>query len=144
MCIYLLFFQGKSFCSNPREILPKESEPKSPSRLPLPTFNHLPKEKELNLLQMNLPNLLKICQNLASPKKNLPKPEEPPSPVRRSPSCKPPQLNYTKRPKSRYEFGLFLAIFDYNLVEQNSANIVLIVNKLRALHELFPIFSLGY
>jgi len=91
---------GKSLCSNPREILPKETEPKTPSRLPTPTFN-LPKAKELNLLQMNLPNLLQICQNLASPKKNLPKPEEPPSPVRRSPSCKPPQLNYTKRPKSR-------------------------------------------
>ena len=136
-------------CSNPREILPKESEPKTPSRLPTPTFN-LPKAKELNLLQNNLPNLLKICQNLASPKKNLPKPEEPPSPVRRSPSCKPPQLNYNKRPKSRYEFGLFLAIFDYNFVEQNSAclliivNIVLIFNKLRPLHELFLIFSLGY
>ena len=119
--MYLLFFQGKSLCSNPREILPKETEPKTPSRLPTPTFN-LPKAKELNLLQINLPNLLQICQNLASPKKNLPKPEEPPSPVRRSPSCKPPQLNYTKRPKSRYEFGLFLAIFDYNFVEQNSAH----------------------
>merc|ERR1719266_1156383 len=93
---------GKSLCSNPREILPKETEPKTPSRLPTPTFN-LPKAKELNLLQINLPNLLQICQNLASPKKNLPKPEEPPSPVRRSPSCKPPQLNYTKRPKSRIQ-----------------------------------------
>lgn len=93
---------GKSLCSNPREILPKETEPKTPSRLPTPTFN-LPKAKELGLLQMNLPNLLQICQNLASPKKNLPKPEEPPSPVRRSPSCKPPQLNYTKRPKSRIQ-----------------------------------------
>ena len=104
--MYLLFFQGKSLCSNPREILPKESEPKTPSRLPTPTFN-LPKAKELNLLQINLPNLLQICQNLASPKKILPKPEEPPSPVRRSPSCKPPQLHYNKRPKSRYELGLF-------------------------------------
>jgi len=92
---------GKSLCSNPREILP-ESEPKTPSRLPTPTFNQ-PKAKELNLLQINLPNLLQICQNLASPKKILPKPEEPPSPVRRSPSCKPPQLNYTKRPKSRIQ-----------------------------------------
>ena len=141
--MYLLFFQGKSFCSNPREILPKVTEPKTPSRLPTPTFNHLPKEKELNLLQKSLPNLLKICENLASPKKNLPKPEEPPSPVRRSPSCKPPQLNYTKRPKSRYEFGLFWQFL-------NSArllliiSIVLIFNKLRPLHELFPIFSLGY
>jgi len=93
---------GKSLCSNPREILPKESEPKTPSRLPTPTFN-LPKAKELNLLQINLPNLLQICQNLASPKKILPKPEEPPSPVRRSPSCKPPQLHYNKRPKSRIQ-----------------------------------------
>ena len=124
MCIYLLFFQGKSFCSNPREILPKESEPKTPSRLPTPTFNHDPKDKELNLLRKSLPNMLNICQNLAqspkknlaSPKKNLPKPEDPPSPVRRSPSAKPPQLNYTKRPKSRYEnFGLFWANFYYNL-----------------------------
>ena len=130
--------------------MPKVTEPKTPSRLPTPTFNHMPKEKELNLLQKSLPNLLNICQNLASPKKNLPKPEEPPSPVRRSPSCKPPQLNYTKRPKSRYEFGLFLAIFDYNFVDKNSArllliiSIVLIFNKLRPLHELFPIFSIGY
>merc|ERR1711971_1121835 len=37
---------GKSLCSNPREILPKETEPKTPSRLPTPTFN-LPKAKEL-------------------------------------------------------------------------------------------------
>merc|ERR1712051_743678 len=62
---------GKSFCSNPREILPKESEPKSPRRLPLPTFNHIPKDKELNLLRKSLPSMLEVCQNLASPKKNL-------------------------------------------------------------------------
>ena len=81
--------------------------------------------------------MLEVCQNLAaspkknlaSPKKNLSKPEEPPSPVRRSPSAKPPQLNYTKRPRSRYEnFGLyyyyfFFANFDYNLKKNDPAKV---------------------